>query len=321
MNIGNWQYLFFVLLISCKIVVDDETGPQFPQRTGFQVAELDGNLFRIGGMKPQPTSTKYFTDIQRSRDGYRWEVLQANNLPAKCLKRKNFVVQAFQDKLYFLGGIASCVYTSQNGTDWQPGQSLPPGFDARTNHVAAVFQNKLLLFGGQKENSTRFLGDVWSFGGTSWREETITAPFSVRSDHQAVVLKSQLYLIGGLTNNRGAVANNAYRSTDALSYAQIRHKDAFARAGHQSVVFDNQILIIGGYKGSQKTRTLTYKKDVWASADGTTWKKLTEIENLPEEKYAFQAVVFQNKVFLIGATITWDSADGTLWQSQWQQKQ
>ena len=338
-----WALLFaFLVLSSCQLKTD-ETGPQFPPRTAHQVAELNGVLFRIGGKKPQKTgirtgTKKYFTDVERSRDGYNWEVLQSHNLPTECLEQEGFVLQTFQRKLHFLGGDPACTLESQNGTDWQKSHKVPPGstpppinfitdFTARTHHAAAVFQNKLFLFGGQKENSTRFLDDFWSFDGLLWSPEPnppVNSP-SARGDHQVVEFNSRLYIIGGIKNDRGDIVVDAYKSTDGFLYTNMANlinieNNTFERAGHQSVIFDDKIWIIGGYKGSQRARTLTYKNDVWASADGTKWNQLAEIENLPRQKYAFQSIVFQNKILLIGANITWESADGELWQSDWQKK-
>jgi len=85
--------------------------------------------------------------------------------------------------------------------------------------------------------------------------------------------------------------------------------------GQASVVFQDKIWVIGGKdKDDQPTN------DVWSSADGTHWSKVSS-NNLWSARSAHQAVVFDNKIWIMGGISAageelndvWSSADGVVW--------
>ncbi len=89
---------------------------------------------------------------------------------------------------------------------------------------------------------------------------------------------------------------------------------AFAgRLDHTTAVFDNKMWVIGGSDGY-----LSYKNDVWYSANGSTWKKATSHADF-SERYRHTTTVFDNKLWVIGGfdgdnnNDVWYSDDGVTW--------
>jgi N-acetylneuraminic acid mutarotase len=82
-----------------------------------------------------------------------------------------------------------------------------------------------------------------------------------------------------------------------------------------SVVFQDKIWVIGGDDSEDNTTN-----DVWSSADGTSWTKITS-KNLWPARTSHQAVVFDNKIWIMGGISpageelndVWSSADGVTW--------
>lgn len=90
------------------------------------------------------------------------------------------------------------------------------------------------------------------------------------------------------------------------------------RVFYGAAVFKSKIWLVGGWDGKR------YYNDVWNSADGVHWKRVTE--NAPWSPRTTDIIVFKNKLWLLGGGVIdgeptngnsfrelWTSDDGRVW--------
>ena len=89
-----------------------------------------------------------------------------------------------------------------NGTVLGGGETGRTGPIVRASHSAALYGNKLYVFGGQDDDNNK-LGDLWTYDlqANSWAEiasgDTGFRPIA-RSGHTAVVWGQRMYIFGGI---------------------------------------------------------------------------------------------------------------------------
>jgi len=101
------------------------------------------------------------------------------------------------------------------------------------------------------------------------------------------------------------------------------------RLRHASVAFNNKIWVLGGYVSSAGQDR---RNDVWYSSDGANWICATESAGW-SKRYYHTAVVFDNKIWVLGGNATdgsrkndvWYSVDGINWtracsSAQWSRR-
>src|SRR5262249_14156824 len=71
---------------------------------------------------------------------------------------------------------------------------------ARTAAASAVFDGKLVLFGGSSGPQTA-LGELWEWDGVSWTQRTFATGPSARFGASMVALGSKLVMVGGKVGN------------------------------------------------------------------------------------------------------------------------
>lgn len=209
-------------------------------------------------------------------------------------------------------------------------------FTPRLEHAAVVFKDRLFVIGGLGNGFIRY-NDVWSSAdGTTWTEETSAAAFPVRSNHAGVVFDGKLWVIGG-TESSGVLKNDVWNSADGKTWTQVLAQDSTIngndsgpqfspRAGHGALVFNNKLWVIGGIAWTGPTSG-TIVNDVWSSGDGKTWKQETPAAQF-SIRGGFAAVVFENKMWVIGGDSVgrgslndvWWSENGTDWTEARAQK-
>lgn len=95
------------------------------------------------------------------------------------------------------------------------------------------------------------------------------------------------------------------------------------RDSHAAVVFQNKIWLMGGLNGNDyliRPEVVEYGKaphfsDVWVSEDGINWNLVTE-KALWGKRRSMQAVVFQDKIWLIPGWGPWSGLKNDIWNSE-----
>jgi len=200
------------------------------------------------------------------------------------------------------------------GEKWTPvtgNANWSPRFD----HTALVFDNMMWVLGGSGGN------DVWdSSDGIIWSKATDSAGWLPRSGHSSVVFDNRMWILGG--GSGADLKNDVWYSTDGTTWIQATADANWSpRRGHTALVYDNKLWITGG-EGIDNGSSMNYK-DVWYSADGTTWIQATAHANW-SPRGGHTALVYNDKMWVIvGEEIdnrrsiqyndVWYSTDGTAW--------
>jgi len=256
-------------------------------------------------------STSTDTQSGSSSIGKYW-VLQSDS--AEFDLRMDHRMVVFKDKVWLVAGIKSNnegkvyyndVWCSADGVTFLQEQ-YNSSFSHRSGHDVVVFEDKLVVVAGFSVTQTDLgpvtsnVNDVWaSEDGVTWTNLVQEAAFPSRNGHQVVVSDNKMWMFAGF--DESTYYKDIWTSTDGINWVRQSNDASFSyRAGHQVVMFNSMFWLIGGVYDSGDTRT--YYNDVWNSSDGINWTKVGEFSDDSKERYFHQVVVYDNKMWIIGAT-------------------
>lgn len=269
-----------------RILETDDEG-HWPARAYFQAVTKDGAVFVLGGQNfrvepnvcppgvlgcpPFVSTSDFFSDVWRSRDGVNWSRLTG---AAAWEPRAGLTSVVFKDEIYVLGG-------SQNDDS--------------------------AVIGGPPVRI--YFNDVWkSRDGATWQQVTEHAPWAPRAGAAAVVKDGYLYLLGGefgfLCSPQPCAPpyfNDVWRTRDGVNWELVTASAGWSpRPGHQAVVILNTIVVFGGF-GLSTDPSNPFAPgnpmDMWVSKDGAVWE---QVSNSPwnaaspgDVKYDFKALAVE----------------------------
>jgi len=229
----------------------------------------------------------------------------------------------FNNKMWVIGGIASGtrksdVWHSSDGITWTEATETA-AWTGRNGLTSLVFNNKMWAMGGF--DGVEDQDDVWSSAdGLTWTLETGTAGWAGRLEHSSLVYDDKMWVLGGLA---GSNTNDVWSSTDGATWTQATAAAAWSpRWGHTSLVYDNKMWVFGGNDGADSQCSGSRCRDVWYSANGTTWTQATDTAAW-SDRYDHASVVFNNKMWVLGGFDSggwqddvWSSTDGVNWTEE-----
>ena len=243
-------------------------------------------------------------------------------------ERNFFQVNTLTNDLIVVGGKSADntqyftdSWLSSDAATWSP-VGTDQAFGNRENHRLALLKDNLYMTGGWN-GTDKLYNDVWrSIDGKSWELVNDNAAFPARDSHQLTAFNDSLIITGGWTKENGCHSfNDVWSSTDGSTWEKLNESAAFSkRCAHQTTVFNDKMLMTAGLEGHNESRR--YLNDVWESADGKSWSKLTDSAAFPA-RFKHQVVSFKNALYLIGgfngnnqATYfndVWHSTNGKDW--------
>jgi hypothetical protein len=268
---------------------------ELPLSRGFQVEELNGQLYAVGGYR---NGAAVGDDVWVSSDGTHWAQLTE---AAGFAQHSDFGMAVFNNRLWIAGGkgldaygspnnYLHDVWSSSNGIDWTQATAAA-AFAARQNPNLIAYQGKLWLIGGY-DNTTTAIQDAWSStDGISWTQEVENLPFEAR---HLVVFNNVLY---------AASAQGIWTSSDGVSWSQITAATGYNRADGLAV-HDNKLWVVS-YQSNSLSET-------WYSADGISWSKLPVTQSY-SQRYDTELTSFNKRLFMFGGV----SLLGTPTSDQW----
>ena len=202
-----------------------------------------------------------------------------------------------------------------------PAESLSLAFTVQTqqdqmgdfaDNAMVLFNGKVWSVGGINAYSTPNLSsDVWSSeNGKNWVSVT-NDKFSERKGHTLTVYDDKMWLIGGV-DDLGTFLGEIYFSTDGVNWTMVTalSPTLLTPAYHSTVVFNNKLYVIMDGLDDHVT--------VLSSSDGIDWN--IETDNAFSNREDFEAVVFENAIYVIGGkhldssfNEIWKSTDGIEW--------
>jgi hypothetical protein len=241
------------------------------RHAGALAAELHGRLYLLAPSKDSRQVLEMW-----DFDGTSWRLLSTPERPSF---RENASWVRWGGKLVLFGGKRSPSYPPQplnetwewDGTTWTqrtPPTSPPP----RYGQVMAEAQGKLVLFGGQADEST-FLSDTWEWDGTTWTQRfPLTSP-PARSYGSMGTVGTHALLFGGLNAPINGTALGDTWRWDGDEWTPLTLSPSpSARSFQGSTTVNGQAWIVGGR--SHSPSGLPLLSDVWRF-DGTAWVQLT----------------------------------------------
>jgi len=180
-------------------------------------------------------------EVWHTPDGVNWT--QAIPVGTTWLPRTNHTFEAFQNKLWIMGGVDSTstafndVWSSPDGINWTQ-STASASWPARYSHTSVVFQNKLWVIGGFNHQSLMTLNDVWSSpDGINWTQATNSAPWFQRMYHESIVYNGKMWVLGGSIVPVPYLANDVWSSPDGINWTQSTNSAGWdPRFGHSIVV-------------------------------------------------------------------------------------
>jgi hypothetical protein len=221
-------------------------------------------------------------------------------------------------------------------------------FAPRDGAGAFVFAGKMWLLGGwNPTDKVRFPricnNEVWSSrDGATWelvkpntfldRSFDATRDWEGRHTAGYVVFKGRLWIVGGDVN-QGHYHDDVWNSADGKTWTLVnkgRKVPWGPRALHYTLVHRDRIWVLGGQTIPRfAPEEEVFYRDVWTSADGIDWEKLTPMEPCWSARGMIGgSVAFRDRIWVLGGGTydtakrperdfrndVWSSADGVRWQ-------
>jgi hypothetical protein len=231
----------------------------------------------------------------------------------------------YQDRLWILGGWFDSfaapprdVWSSADGKNWQLVTQEAPWKHSDLG-MTLVFADKMWFMGGWYNG--RLPGhsassEAWSSSdGKTWEQATAKAGWSPRLASAVVEFKGKMWILGGTENyyfgDDKSLKNDVWTSSDGKTWQQATGSAPWSpRAYHQAVVLNDKIYVLGGGNYVPEYHA---KNDVWSSADGIHWEKVTSAAPWHERLW-FPAVVYRDQMWVLGG---WSNNPSKNWQDVW----
>lgn len=209
---------------------------------------------------------------------------------------------------------SSDVWKSNNGVNWVSVTSNQ--FPGRIKHTLTVYDNKMWVIGGSTYDSGIFRGlrDVWySTDGITWSLVTDMAPFISAQSHAALEFNGRLFLIRyGL--NETELGVTVWATTDGINWTKETSNALPNREDFNAVVFNDEIYVLSGVL--HRDGVDEYYNEVYKSSNGITWTPVTTTGVPYSERAYGQAIVYDNKIWVIGGKDYTTSVGKGLWYSE-----
>lgn len=232
---------------------------------------------------------------------------------------------AFKDQLWIFGGWFNSyeapprdVWSSADGKSWRLVTKQAPWKHSDLS-MALVFKEKMWFMGGWYNG--RLPGHSagnevwWSTDGAEWTQATPGAGWTPRIAAGAVVFKDKMWILGGTENyyfgDETSLKNDVWSSADGKEWQLATANAAWSpRAYLQAVVLNDKIYVMGGGNYVPEYHA---KNDVWSSADGIHWTKVTDAAPWHPRLW-FSAVVYRGRIWVLGG---WSNNPSKNWGDVW----
>lgn len=259
-----------------------------------------------------------------NQNSYSWTLEQPH---ASWQPRDSQGELVFNNSLWILGGWFNSheapprdVWRSDDGKTWEKVAGEAPWIHSDLA-MSVVFKDKMWVMGGWYNGRLEghsASNQVWSSkNGKDWVVETRAAAWTPRIASAVVVFQDKLWLLGGTEDyyfgNSHSLKNDVWYSSNGKDWTlATAHAGWAPRAYHQAVVLNGKIYLFGGGNYVPEYFALN---DVWSSADGIHWSKVTEAPW--HERIWFSSVVYRNHIWVMGG---WSGNPYKNWNDVWYSK-
>lgn len=231
----------------------------------------------------------------------------------------------FGGKMWLLGGWFDSniigprdVWSSADGRTWEL-VTQTAGWKHGDLPTTLVYKDRMWFMGGWYAGrlpEASASNEVWSStDGASWECVTPGAAWSPRLGAAGVVFRDKMWILGGVEQyfhgEERHLRNDVWCSSDGANWTQATAAAPWAgRAFHGALAFKDRLWVFGG---GNYLPTYTGYNDVWSSADGVTWTKVTDHAPWPPRIW-FSAAVHRDRMWLLGG---WSNNPSRNWNDVW----
>lgn len=270
-------------------------------RADHASVEYEGKIWVLGGHNSFVRPSRY-GDVWYSVNGITWT--RATRW-APWQGRYNHASVVHDGKIWVLGGngekLKNDVWSSEDGIHWRKVRAAAP-WSARENHTSVVHNGRIWVLGG---SSGKPHNDVWhSSDGIEWTQALASAPWDVRYGHSSVVHDGKIWVLGGIDwkKEESVFYRDVWSSADGVHWTCVTERAPwFAHSGHTTVSHDGRIWVFGGFSWSRNVREAGFRKEIWASPDGSNWKLITDGPSW-NCRAGHTAVAHRNKIWILGGS-------------------
>jgi hypothetical protein len=227
---------------------------------------------------------------------------------AEWKKSYNFEMYSVRDTLWVFHPDGN--WFSPDGNQWTK-STLP-------NAIGNLAFLDYVEYGGAVYGIGHFEGNIENFSlknevyKTSdfhkWQTISTESNFPKRFFYHPFAFKNKLWIIGG--EDKTTKYADVWNSSDGITWRKQKDNLPFGkRSGSQVVLLKGKLFLLDN--------------DVWSSSDGLNWQKETDEIVKGENIFGYKAVVYDNKIWLIGCnrdgkfqSQVFVSDDGRNWQPQ-----
>jgi hypothetical protein len=242
----------------------------------------------------------------------------------------------FNGRLWYVGGAsgyvaaqagngANDVWSSSDGVNWilATGQFAP-----RFQHTAFVRNQRLWVMGGQTVTNGLVTGspaDAWSTAdGVTWTQEE--SGYLARGYYMKAVDDASVpaMLTGGIV--RG-YSHHVWQAVNGAEWTVLSAGAQFSPRHTDAIAFNGYLWMISGAAANLRDSLSGVTNDIWRSADGLNWSKVTPSSTIFSPRAGHRMAVFNNRLWLIGGwndlaslggtesrlNDVWSTADGMSW--------
>lgn len=291
----NMAYDSILISVCVKPLFSPVTqAAEFPGRYLHSSVVYDDKIWVIGGLDSNARS-----DVWYSSDAVHWIQATPN---AAFGPRYGHASVVFNNKMWVIGGSSlqsQDVWWSTDGATWTrtTGRAL---LTPRDDPSAVVFNNKIWVQGGTDYDSC-FADSWYSNDGLTWTRAYYGLPYTfTRRRHRSVSFDNKIWLVGGQYAD-GVWLHDVWGveySGNGIDWTLSNSIQPFSTEWlfPSVTVYNGRIWLVGGARSSTSCNL-----DVWTSATGLTWEKVTN-DGRMGPRTGHTAVVFNGKLYLIGGS-------------------
>ncbi|MBI3944520.1 MAG: galactose oxidase [Armatimonadetes bacterium] len=240
----------------------------------------------------------------------------------------------FDGRMWLMGGWFTSfglgprdVWCSEDGAKWT---LVTPEAEWRHGDLptSLVHGGRMWMMGGWyggRLPSSSGSNQVWySQDGAHWQCATACAGWSPRTGAGGVVHDGRMWILGGVESffaeEASHLRNDVWYSADGAHWTLATANAPWPpRACHAAVVFNGRIWVFGGW--SYLSPDHSCYNDVWSSADGVHWDRMSEHAPWPP-RFWFSAATYRNRIWVLGGFSkdphrnwgdVWYTEDGAHW--------
>lgn len=219
--------------------------------------------------------------------------------------------------LLAINTLSAADWVLEGTADWQ----------ARDSQAEWVFNDRLWIGGGWFQSYEAPPRDVWSSpDGKTWAKVLEDAPWQHSDLPMNLTFGGKMWIMGGWFNGRlpgHSASHQVWASSDGTKWEQVTAAAAWTpRLAAGVVEHVGRMWMLGGTENYYFGTEASLKNDVWSSADGKEWSRVTEKAAWSPRAY-HQAVTLKGRMYVLGGgnyvptyhakNDVWSSADGKTW--------